>query len=499
MAGLLAPPVAASAVTATTETAQEEARWAWAPRPVASWALSDAEGETQAEGADGAGPATAGPGVTFGVEGPYSPLRSAARLDGTDAAYLDTGAHVVDTDTSFTVAAWALLPEAPSSTVVMVSQNGGGEPGFTLGVDGDTGRYSFAMPDLEIGSMKWWKALGPRPAAGEWAHLVGVYSAWEDGQPGRLRLYVNGRLTGEAQQSWPAWNATGALQIGRATTPRTYGHLDGSIADVEVFDSALSLDEVADVHRAPVRQRAYWHMEGESGGVMPDLEGGEGLALHGDAAAYVPDRSCDLGTDPSCEPVREPLWGEGHLDLHGNGYASRGPGLLRADGGFTVTARVRMDAHCPPGDRTVFSLPGATRNAAVVRYDAERCVWSFEVRDADEDAAPSTRVVAAGGVPARDGFGDHLALAYDPVLGEVALYLNGEKATESVEWHPEWDFSTVGVDVGRTGGASTAADFFSGEVDEVRVFDGALDQDAIIAVSALHSGAELDPDGPDIG
>ncbi|MDT0380680.1 LamG-like jellyroll fold domain-containing protein [Streptomyces sp. DSM 42041] len=134
-----------------------------------------------------------------------------------------------------------------------------------------------------------------------------------------------------------------------------------------------------------------------------------------------------------------------------------------------------------------------------MRYDAERCAWSFEVRDADEDAAPSTRVVAAGDVPARDGFGDHLALAYDPVLGEVALYLNGDKATESVEWHPEWDFSTVGVDVGRTGGASTGADFFSGEVDEVRVFDGALDQDAISALPILQSGAELDPDGPDIG
>lgn len=243
-------------------------------------------------------------------------------------------------------------------------------------------------------------------------------------------------------------------------------------------------------------QRAYWHMEQPENGAVPDLEGGAALNLHGDASVYVPRHTCDPFTDPTCVPDPEPLWGDGHLELDGTGgYAERGPGLLRAEGSFTVTARARLHASPAPQDQTAFALPGATRAAALVRYDADSGRWQFEATHKDGPEATTTRAVAPGYPPADEGDGDHLALVYDAPAGEMRLYVNGGLAAAITDWYPEWDFSTVGVQVGRASVGSTGSESFAGALDEVRVFGGALDQDQITTVSQLASGESLESDG----
>ncbi|MGA4839999.1 LamG-like jellyroll fold domain-containing protein [Streptomyces sp. G45] len=129
--------------------------------PKASWALADPVGSSHAVGGDGTAPAQAGRGVAFGADGPHGSLRTGARLDGTAEAYLNAGRHIVDTDKTFTVAAWVRLPELPDTSMSVLSQDGSAQSGFSLGYDASSRRWSFLAPDTEVDSRISWEVRGP--------------------------------------------------------------------------------------------------------------------------------------------------------------------------------------------------------------------------------------------------------------------------------------------------------------------------------------------------
>ncbi|GHE45304.1 hypothetical protein GCM10018785_13730 [Streptomyces longispororuber] len=463
--------------------------------PKAAWALADPVESRQAVGNDGTPPAAAGPGVTFGEDGPHGSVRTAAALDGSSGAYLNAGRHIVDTDATFSVAAWVQLPELPKKSMTVVSQDGSAQSGFSLGYDAGARRWSFLAPDSEIDSTISWEVQGPRAVPGEWTHLVGVYDKDEAkaGSAGTMRMYVNGTLVkGDVQERPTTWNATGSLQIGRALVPAGYtANLKGTVADVQVFDRVLAADETKSLGGIPPLQRAYWDMDESDGDVLPNRSGGKGLTAHGGAAVHQADDSCDV-LDPNCKPAEPPVWGDGHLALNGkDGYASRTAGLLKSKASFTITARARLSSPDATATQTVFSLPGKDGSVAGVRFDKDSKHWKLRLTEKDASDASVTEAEARDVQPSSEGRGDHLALSYDALFEEVRLYVNGEWTGQVVRWSNDWDFSTAGFQVGRAG-LTSGSQYFSGAVDEVRVFDGALDEPLVATVAHLKSGVNLD-------
>lgn len=461
----------------------------------ASWALADPVGSKQAVGNDNTAAATAGSGVTFGGKGPHGSVRTAAALDGSSGAYLNAGQHIVDTDKTFSVAGWVLLPELPRSSMTVISQDGSAQSGFSLGYDATSRRWSFRAPDSEIGSVTSWEVQGPRPVPGEWTHLVGVYDKDEvkAGADGTMRMYVNGTLVnGDIQERPTTWNATGSLQIGRALEPDGYtAHLKGTVADVQVFDRVLAAGETRSLGGIPPLQLAYWDMDEATGATVPDRSGGKGLTMRGGASLYQADDSCDV-LDPNCKPAEQPVWGDGHLALNGkDGYASRTAGLLKSKASFTVTARARLGSPDATASQTVFALPGTEGSAATVRFDKESGRWQLRLTEKDAADAPVQEAIAKGVQPSTSGDGDHLALSYNALFEEVRLYVNGQWTDQVVRWPNSWDFATTGVQVGRSGLTSGSA-YFSGAIDEVRVFEGAFDEPLVATVARLESGVNLD-------
>ncbi|MGW6746256.1 LamG-like jellyroll fold domain-containing protein [Streptomyces sp. NPDC055025] len=462
--------------------------------PKTAWSLADPAGSSQAADGSGGPAATAGPGVTFGMPGPHGSLRTAAQLDGSAGAYLDSGRHVVDTDKTFSVAAWVMLPELPRSSMTVVSQDGSAQSGFSLGYDGTSKRWSFLAPDSEIDSMTSWEVLGPQPVTGEWTHLIGVYDMNDGKAPGTMRMYINGRLiSGDIQQRSTTWNATGGLQIGRALEPAGYtAYLKGIVADVQVFDRVVAQGESTSLGGLPPRQLGYWNMDEAVDGTTPDITGGTGLSLRGSASVYRPDDSCDPAGDPECLPAAEPLWGDGHLLLGGtDGYADRAAGLLKPKASFTVTARARLSSPTATIDQSVLSLVGSTGAAARVRYNAAADRWQLTLTEKDTADAVVTEAAATGWLPSAEDDGDHLALSYNALFAEVQLFVNGEPAGPAVSWPNTWDLSKAGIQVGRTSANAVGREYFSGAIDEVRVFEGALDQPLIAAVAGLQTGESL--------
>ncbi|CAL9670257.1 hypothetical protein SUDANB176_07438 [Streptomyces sp. enrichment culture] len=458
--------------------------------PVAAWTLGDTKGSSKAAGSSGAPDAVAGSGVTFGAEGPLGATDTAASFDGTGNAYLDAGEPAVDTGGTFSVSAWVMLPSLPTDNVTVVSQDGTAQPGFELGYDVDTASWTFRIPASDMESLGTWKVSGAAAVTGSWTHLIGVY----DAVLGKMMLYVNGVLVADdVQARHTTWNATGGLQIGRKISLGGYtNHLKGSVADVKLHDRVIPPAEGQDLGGIQPHQLAYWQLDEATSGLSPETGGGAALALGGGASVYVPDDSCDPAADPECLPPAEPLWGDGHLALNGtDAYATRAAGPLSAQDSFTLTARTRLASAHPAADATVLSLTGAHGSAIRVKYKSAESRWQLVVTDTDSGTPVTTEVLDTGDVPSSEGDGDHLALVYNAVFGEAILYVNGV-AVANAAWDNTWDFSTTSLQVGRTLAGTAATEYFSGAVDEVRMYQGPLDASLVSLVAVMPAGVSIE-------
>ncbi|MFJ7911160.1 LamG domain-containing protein [Kitasatospora sp. NPDC096204] len=187
--------------------------------------------------------AHAGPGtdneVIWGIPG--HTVRS-LRLDGTNQ--YDSVPLTVPTDQSFTVSAWVQLDKKPDASYSVVTEGGSRVSGFYLKVNPD-GKPLFGMPRGDSETVGWDTADGTVALTEKsgWTHLTGEY----DAAAGVIRLYVNGVKVATTPHT-VTWKATGELNIGRGMWAGQPGdHLPGRIADVRIWQRALSDVEASNV------------------------------------------------------------------------------------------------------------------------------------------------------------------------------------------------------------------------------------------------------------
>ncbi|MGW4063653.1 LamG-like jellyroll fold domain-containing protein [Amycolatopsis sp. NPDC004747] len=148
--------------------------------------------------------------------------------------YTDTGAALVNTEGSYSAAAWVEFNAVGDGFQTVVSQDGPSNSAFFLQYSGQDHRLAMSF----VGT----RALAPTaPEANRWYHVVGV----RDAASGTLKLYVDGQLA-----------ATKSVCLGEASTGHTvigrgkYGgnpvdFLDGAVDQVHVYDRALSDADVS--------------------------------------------------------------------------------------------------------------------------------------------------------------------------------------------------------------------------------------------------------------
>jgi hypothetical protein len=152
--------------------------------------------------------------------------------------------HLIETDRSFSVSAWAMLSSrAMGHWRTVAAQDGDGASGFFLQYSAfeHEHTWAFAMP----GSFALRAVAKTRPRTDEWVHLVGVH----DADRCELRLYVDGQrdarvLTDRGRES------NGQFTIGRALyDSKPSDWFDGKIRLVKVWNRALSDEEVPVITR----------------------------------------------------------------------------------------------------------------------------------------------------------------------------------------------------------------------------------------------------------
>jgi len=151
--------------------------------------------------------------------------------------FADTGAALVNTEGSYSAAAWVRFNAVGDGFQTIVSQDGDSNSAFFLQYSGADHRLAMSF----VGT----RALAPTaPEANRWYHVVGV----RDAASGTLKLYVDGQLA-----------ATKSVCLGDASTGHTvigrgkYGgnpvdFLNGAVDQVHVYDRALSDADVSTLY-----------------------------------------------------------------------------------------------------------------------------------------------------------------------------------------------------------------------------------------------------------
>ncbi|MEV4580259.1 LamG-like jellyroll fold domain-containing protein [Nonomuraea jabiensis] len=203
-----------------------------------------------------------------------------------------TRAPVLNTDQSFTVAAWVRLDDSTKAQTVF-SQMGVNQPGFSLKYEISSApehdqRWWFTMITADEPSTIREVPVSPTNLAKvrEWTHLAAQY----DQSAHKIRLYVDGVLAGERDYT-ATWNARGAFEIGRGRVIAE--NLKGSIDDLHVYQRVLTAAEIRTMVGVP---GTTTHNNIRSGQVLDKV-----FTLDNPASFKFVVKACRTGvTPPSC-------------------------------------------------------------------------------------------------------------------------------------------------------------------------------------------------------
>ncbi|WP_119728643.1 LamG-like jellyroll fold domain-containing protein [Thermomonospora amylolytica] len=387
-------------------------------------------------------------------------MNSALSLNGGTAHAATTG-PVVDTAKAFTVSAWARLTDKSADRIV-VSQTGERAAGFQLHYDAQADRWMFSRPVTDADSPAFARAVGAHsPAVNAWTHLMGVH----DPGKGQLRLYVNGRLEGWASFTSP-WNATGGLQVGRTKHNGVFtGGFAGQIDNIRIWQRLVG-------EPAPVPE-AYFQLNEANGEPLRDLiYRGRTLTL-GPGAAQIDDARYGRG-----------LSFDGGADAH----ATTSGEVVRTDQAFSAGIWVKL------ADKnltySLLSQTGSRTSAFQLSYSKDDDRWVFGRHDSDSDDATQIRAVSTS-VPSLEW--THLLGVYDPVARQIRLYVDGRLessvAYTGTPWHAEQ------LQIGRTKSEGRFQGNAKAQIDEVKLWDRAIDHDPYRTAPATETADPSDPYG----
>jgi hypothetical protein len=234
---------------------------------------------------------------------------------------------------------------------------------------------------------------------------------------------------------------------------------------------------------------ADWEFD-EASGDASDATGHGNIAVLAGAAARVTGRS-----------------GVGQaLSLDGTGAyaATSGPVMtpdpdtgtpvpVTSDASFTATAWTRLAA-TGGGTRTVVSYDGTSTHAHRLAYDGSTNTWIYGTARSDADGAAESTISSASTASA--GTWTHLAMVWDAWTRQMILYVNGTPevtATLAADATPHGSASSLSI--GRTKHDGVYTDFWSGAIDEVRVYNYAVPAEALAPLAAPMPPTVSFPDG----
>lgn len=150
-------------------------------------------------------------------------------------------------------------------------------------------------------------------------------------------------------------------------------------------------------------------------------------------------------------------------------YGATSGSVVRTDRSLSVSAWARLTSTAHVS--TVVSQSGSRQSGFQLYYSSSLNKWAFNRYVSDTDGASFVR--AASDAPAVVGAWTHLVGVYDAPRQQVRLYVNGVLQSTPGTFTTPWS-ATGPLQVGRVLGNGSYVDHFAGDLDEVRVYDRIL-------------------------
>ncbi|WP_422771122.1 LamG-like jellyroll fold domain-containing protein [Plantactinospora sp. WMMC1484] len=445
--------------------------------PVSQWTMSDVAGSTTANDRAGPNDARVGSGVTFAADANnFGPWDRAAIFDGTPHAYLATDRSVLaDISQSFAITGWFRVDDVTRRQVA-VSQDGTGEPGFSLGVD--QGSWFFRMPTNDVINLGEWRVTAGTVTT-EWTFVTAIF----DGPNRKISLQV-GAGAPVVKDRRSLTRARGALQLGRHNYYKGGGYSDfwkGGMAEVSVFDRPIVAEDTTGLQKQVLSRKAYWQVNDQANKQSPEVGGGSPLLLSHDSV---------LVRTPT--PIGR-MVGAGHLRMMGIPgslqYAQSSTALVDPTGSFTIATRVRLTSSSVGHPMTAFSVKGTNNTAIVVRANNDG-EWELAATTDDRTGAEFASI-STDESPSRVGVGDHLALVYNGYTRELALWVNGKSTELPALGKPFTPTAMTSLQFGRVALDGADTEYLSGNLDEIRVYGGVADRVTIDKIRVIAEKTNL--------
>lgn len=293
--------------------------------------------------------------------------RYAVSFDGKDD-YIEIPYHTKLDLTQWTVAAWIkpsssatsglrdILYRAPSTHIT-----------YQLEYDAANKKVNVWVEDSADTDYFVWSANNSVPYD-VWTHVCASY----DGTS--LKLYINGSLVGTNNVSFTPSTGNSVLWIGRGDD----GYFCGSIAEVQIWDHALSVDQIANLMNIHLLGNefglsGYWKLDEGKGNIALDtsVNNIHGYLKNGSTwsdGRYVTSLRPSEGKYGGCIAVEE-----GTTNLVKNGDFSQGGTNWRQENTGTV-----ID--------TDVSMPMFTKAVRMERYDSQHNMWYQDITGQPQQA-----------------------------------------------------------------------------------------------------------------
>jgi Concanavalin A-like lectin/glucanases superfamily len=355
----------------------------------------------------------------------------------------------LDFDGEFTLEAWVRPSSASNKEAPLIDKQEGKGLGYALYEGGSVSDRpeAAASEGQEI-----IHATEPLPA-NAWSHVALVF----DGN--RTYLYVDGELVDNGAAE-PTITSEGQLEIGGSTD--TSDWFDGRIDEVRIYNRALDHAEVGSDMEAPIQTPkkgpvAAWSFDEGTGTTVEDVTGnGHTATIEG--AGWVRGKYGDAL----------------HFDGEDDCVSIEESEDLRFDEEFTLEAWVRPDAGSPSQE------PIITQEDEAAAEGEEPYAYAL-VGGGEASPAGWVRITGEheyegiyGDGPMPEDVWSHIALTDDG--GDLRLYQGGElvRTVPAPVLTAAHGQLTIGCD--KTFGA-----YFKGRIDEVRIYNRALNEAEVAA------------------
>ncbi|MEU1724511.1 LamG-like jellyroll fold domain-containing protein [Nonomuraea sp. NPDC005692] len=262
---------------------------------VAHWKFDEADGAASAADAGGNGYTATYTGsrrkTVTGKLGSGIQLNDMTGSNGccVPDSYASTSKAVLNQNSSFSISTWVKLHDSEAIQYV-ASQDGSpfGLSIYYLGSSWQKWRLQVSGSGGTVGTGVWVDSQ-KLVKADTWSHLVAMY----DASAGKIRLYVDGVLSGETDYQPTGTVTSGRFRIGTREAAASIHNLQGSVDDMRLYQRALTVKEIKDLY-GEVAATSY--NAKPSGQVIEQT-----FQLHNPASLKFVVKACRSGvTPPSC-------------------------------------------------------------------------------------------------------------------------------------------------------------------------------------------------------